>query len=193
MRSDVASDAELIGRSMNGHAESFVDVVRRHEVAVGAYLVRRAGTEAAEELLGEVWLAAFASRSTYDRAFPNARPWLFGVARNTLRRHWRSMRPEDPLPDLAELAAPWDPWPAVDERVDIDTLLRAALMDLRPVEREVLTLVVWEDLSVVDAARALGIPSGSAYRHLHEARRSLRNAPGIAALLSDVHTVKPSK
>jgi RNA polymerase sigma-70 factor (ECF subfamily) len=189
----VTSDAELIGRSMTGHGESFVEVVRRHEVAVGAYLAPRAGTEAAEELLGEVWLAAFASRATFDRTFPDARPWLFGVARNTLRRHWRSIRPEDPVPDLSVLAVEWDPWPAVDERVDVDTLLRAALMDLRPIERELLTLVAWEDLSVVDAARALGIPSGSAYRHLHEARRTLRNAPGMAALLSDLNTVKPSK
>ena len=189
----MSSDAELMGRSLAGSGSSFVEVVRRHEVAVGAYLARRAGKEAAEELLGEVWLAAFASRSTYDRAFPDARPWLFGVARNTLRRHWRSMRPEDPVSDLAGLESLADPWPAVDERVDIDALLRSALLGLRSVEREVLTLVVWDDLSVVEAARALGIPSGSAYRHLHQARQALRSSPEIAALMTDLKPVKPSK
>ena len=80
------SDAELIGRSLAGDGEAFVEVISRHEAAVGAYLARRAGRGPAEDLLGEVWVAAFESRGTYDRSFPDARPWLFGVALNKLRR-----------------------------------------------------------------------------------------------------------
>jgi RNA polymerase sigma factor (sigma-70 family) len=189
----VPSDAELIGWSLAGDAEAFVGVVLRHEAAVGAYLARRAGRQVAKDLLSEVWLAAFGSRRTYDRSFPNARPWLFGVARNTLRRHWRSLRAEEPLSDTADREAGWDPWPAVGERIDGAEALRTALMDLRPTEREVLTLVVWEDLSVADAARALGIPSGSAYRCLHQARLNLRSAPGMVDLLTDLNTVKEPK
>jgi RNA polymerase sigma factor (sigma-70 family) len=192
-RRAVASDAELISWSLAGDGEAFVGVVRRHEAAVGAYLARRAGLGMARDLLSDVWLAAFRSRSTYDRSFPDCRPWLFGVARNTLRRHWRSLPADVPTSDLADLEAGWDPWPAVDARVDTATALRAAVTGLRPLEREVLTLVVWEDLSIADAARALGIPAGSAYRHMHEARRTLRRAPGMAELLTDLHTVKESK
>src|SRR6201995_6097617 len=83
-------DAELIARSLDGDQDAFVEVVRRHEAAVGASRARRAGRDLAEDLLGEVWLAALASRASYDRSFPNAGPWLFGVAHNTLRRHWRA-------------------------------------------------------------------------------------------------------
>jgi DNA-directed RNA polymerase specialized sigma24 family protein len=67
------------------------------------------------------------------------------------------------------------------------------LIGLRPSEREVLTLVAWEDLSVVDAARALGIPAGTAYRYLHQARLTLRSTPGLVDLLASVSTVKGSK
>jgi RNA polymerase sigma-70 factor (ECF subfamily) len=184
----VASDAELIGWSLAGDREAFVGVVFRHEAAIGSYLARRAGTGVARDLLSEVWLAAYRSRSTYDRSFPDARPWLFGVARNTLRRHWRSLPPEELLPDMADLEAGRDPWPAIDERIDTAAALRTAVMGLRPIEREVLTLVVWEDLSVVDAARALGIPPGSAYRNLHQARQTLRSAPGMVDLLTNLNT-----
>ena len=189
MTSDL-DDSELIARSLNGDEEAFVEVVRRHEAAVGAYLARRAGRDKAEDLLGEVWLAALASRASYDTLFPNAGPWLIGVAHNTLRRHWRSRPAEEPFADVTSLAPGWDPWTAVDHRVDVEALLRHALAQLRPQQREILTLVAWEDLTVADAGRVLGMPPGSARRCLHEARMALRNAPGMAALLADQNTVK---
>jgi RNA polymerase sigma factor (sigma-70 family) len=78
----------------------------------------------------------------------------------------------------------------VDKRIDTEPVLRNALAGLRPTEREVLTLVAWEDLTVADAARALGIPAGTARRCLHQARQALRNAPGVAALMTELNTVK---
>ena len=44
----MASDAELIGRSLAGDGEAFMGVIGRHEVAIGAYLERRVGREAAD-------------------------------------------------------------------------------------------------------------------------------------------------
>ena len=183
-------DSELIARSLGGDENAFVEVIRRHEAAVGAYLARRAGRDLAEDLLGEVWLAALTSRASYDRSFPDAGPWLFGVAHNTLRRHWRSRPAEEPVADVTGLASGWDPWTAVDHRVDVESVLRHALAQLRPQQREILTLVAWEDLTVADAGRVLGMPPGSARRSLHQARMALRNAPGLAALLTDLNTVK---
>jgi RNA polymerase sigma-70 factor (ECF subfamily) len=62
----------LIGWSLLGDRDGFTEVFRRHEAVVGAYLARRAGHAAAEDLLAEVWLAAFRSRSSYDRIFSSA-------------------------------------------------------------------------------------------------------------------------
>jgi len=81
----------------------------------------------------------------------------------------------------------------VDMRVDAQTVLRAALAGLGSAEREVLTLVAGEDLTVADAARVLGIPAGTARRLLHQARAALRNAPEVAALLTELNSVKGSK
>jgi RNA polymerase sigma factor (sigma-70 family) len=188
----MTSDAELIGRSLAGDGEAFMEVIRRHEGAVGAYLARRVGREAAEDLLGDVWMAAFESRKSYDRSFTEARPWLYGVALNRLRHYWRSRPAEDLVPDVTSMVTGWDPWPAVDARVDTQAVLRTALAMLRPEEREVLTLVAWEDLTVADAARVLGLPAGTARRLLHQARMALRSAPEVAALLTDLNSVKES-
>jgi RNA polymerase sigma-70 factor (ECF subfamily) len=72
-------------------------------------------------------------------------------------------------------------------------VLRTALAQLKPEECDVLTLVAWEDLTVADAARVLGIPAGTARRLLHQARLALRNAPAVAALLTDLNSVKESQ
>jgi RNA polymerase sigma factor (sigma-70 family) len=192
----MASDAELIGRSLAGDGQAFMEVIARHEVAIGAYLERRVGREAAEDLLGDVWVSAFQSRRTYDQSYPEARPWLYTLALNRLRHYWRSRPAEDLVPDVADvtgLANGWDPWPAVDVRVDTRTVLRAAVAGLRSDEREVLTLVAGEDLTVADAARVLGLPAGTARRLLHQARAALRNAPEVAALLTELNSVKGSK
>jgi RNA polymerase sigma factor (sigma-70 family) len=169
-------DAELIARSLDGDEDAFVEVVRRHEAAVGAYLARRVGRELAEDLLGEVWVAALRSRATYDRSFPDAGPWLFGVAHNTLRRHWRSRPADEPVADVTGMVSGWDPWADVDSRVDVESVLRHALTLLGPQQREILILVAWEDLTVADAGRVLGIPPGTARRCLHQARMALRNS-----------------
>jgi RNA polymerase sigma factor (sigma-70 family) len=189
----MASDAELIGRSLAGDAEAFMEVIGRHEVAIGAYLERRVGRAAAEDLLGDVWVAAFESRRTYDRSYAEARPWLYTMALNRVRRYWRSRPAEDLVPDVTGLANGWDPWPTVDVRVDTRTVLRSAVAGLRSEEREVLTLVAGEDLTVADAARVLGMPAGTARRLLHQARAALRNAPEVAALLTELNSVKGSK
>ncbi len=192
-RRGVASDAELIGSSVVGDDFAFVEVVRRHAAVVSAYLVRRVGPGAAEDLLADVWVAAFSSRASYDCSYPDARPWLFGIARNVLRRRWRDRPDEDPAPDFADLPVGQDPWPAVDERIDGAAVLRGALASLPPREREVLLLVVWEQLSAADAARTLGIPAGTARRCLHQARLALRDAPGMVALLTEFNAVTEAK
>ena len=189
----MASDAELIERSLSGDAEAFMEVIGRHEVAIGAYLERRAGREAAEDLLGDVWAAAFTYRGAYDQSFPEARPWLYTMALNRLRQYWRSRSPVELVPDMTGLADGWDPWPTVDVRMDTRTAFRAAVAGLRPEEREVLTLVAAEDLTVADAAQVLGLPAGTARRLLHQARTALRNSPEVAALLTELNSVKGSK
>lgn len=91
--------------------DDFVVAVREHSVAVHAYLARRAGRQTADDLLAEVWLRAFRSRHNFDPAWDSPRPWLYGIARNTLRAHWHLHARPDPRPDCAD-----DPWEQVEER-----------------------------------------------------------------------------
>lgn len=166
-------DGTLIERSVRGRPDAFVAVVQRHEAAVHAFLARRAGRQAADDLLGEVWLRAFAARGGYDPARADALPWLYGIARNVLRAHWRAR------PDPGHVAGPEaaDPWDEVVDRLDSAAQARTLVSALRalPVtERDVLLLVAWEQLTPAEAAEVLGVPQGTARSRLHRARSVLR-------------------
>jgi RNA polymerase sigma factor (sigma-70 family) len=171
----VETDGDLIERSVHGRPDAFVEVVRRHEVAVHGYLARRVGRQAADDLLGEVWVRAFGGRGGFDPARADARPWRYGIARNVLRAHWRAGRSAG----RAGNAEAVDPWDDVIDRLDSAAAARTrelayAVRALPAEEREVLLLVAWEQLTPAQAATVLGIPPGTARSRLHRARAALR-------------------
>ncbi|MEU0782961.1 sigma-70 family RNA polymerase sigma factor [Streptomyces sp. NPDC006173] len=170
-------DEDLLVRAAREPA-AFEPLVDRHSVALHGYLVRRAPT-AADDLLSEVWLQAYATRHTYDVARGSARGWLFGVARNVLARHWQTVSRATGASQPASEVSEGDPWQAVDQRLDAAAMgpeLRVGLARLPEAERELLLLVAWEQLTPTEAAVVVGIPAGTARSRLHRARTRLRVA-----------------
>lgn len=168
------SDAEIVHRSTSGDAKAFGELFWRHNGAVHAYLARRAGRDVADELVAEAWLRAFCNRAQFDLRYSDARPWLYGIARNVLNSHWRQMKRSPPL----ELAAISDPWPELDEHLDESErrlVLLKALDMLTNDEREVLLLVAWEQLSAAAIALILDIPASTVRNRLHRARVCMRS------------------
>ncbi|HEX4222879.1 MAG TPA: sigma-70 family RNA polymerase sigma factor [Pseudonocardiaceae bacterium] len=154
--------------------DEFVELFWQHGTAVHAYLSRRAGRQDADDLLGEVWLQAFRSRERYDHRWTSALPWLYGIAHNVLRTHWRTHRPS---PEGTEPVATDDPWPSVDDRLDAArdvAAIRSALARLNQQDREVLLLVAWEQLQPAEIAIALNLRQGTVRSRLHRARTQLR-------------------
>lgn len=172
----MATDEELLARSETD-ASAFEPLVERHSKALHGYFARRA-PGAADDLLAEAWLRAYEGRGGYDAARGPVRAWLFGVARNVLSAHWRGLdRPGAAAAFAGEESS--DPWRAVDRRLDaaaVAPLMRRTLAELPSVEREMLLLIAWEQLSPTEAAAVVGVPAGTARSRLHRARTRLRAA-----------------
>jgi RNA polymerase sigma factor (sigma-70 family) len=152
-------------------------LVGAHSQALHAYLARRAPA-VADDLLAEVWLAAFQARNRFDPAQGSVRGWLFGVARNVLSAYRRRASARAP----AALGAVDDVWDAVDARLDAAALapaMRAALRDLPAAERELLLLIAWEQLTPTEAAQVVGIPAATARTRLRRARERMRGHPAM--------------
>ena len=168
------TDAELVGAD-------FTALFDRHAIPIHRFIARRVGGQLADDLLAETFLVAFERRGRYDRTRTDARPWLYGIANNMVRRHRR----EEVTQYRAWARTGIDPVETdchadqVTARVDAGTQskrLAAVLAELPPEHRDVLLLFSLADLSYPEIAEALGIPLGTVRSRLHRARAAVRTA-----------------
>src|SRR5581483_4271510 len=69
-----------------GH--SFDEAFAAEFALLHRYRARRVGTSAADELSAETFAVAFRNWELLDPVRP-VRPWLYGIAANLMRHHWR--------------------------------------------------------------------------------------------------------
>ena len=141
------------------------------------YLARRVGASAADDLAAETFAVAFRNWGKLDpeRA---VRPWLYGIAANVMRHHWRKERRM--LRAYARTGV--DPVFAEDddavERADAGVRRRELaemLAALSRDEREILLLHAWAGLTDTEIAEALGLPIGTMKSRFSRTREKLRN------------------
>ena len=157
---------------------TFSALFDRHHAAIAGFLRRRAPSPLGEELAAETFLVAFAARERYDLVRADARPWLYGIAANLLRRHQRAEeRRLRAYGRAATRTADTGAFDGVDARLDAAASTQAlatALSVLGPGERDALLLYAWAELSYEQIAEALGVPVGTVRSRLHRARGVLR-------------------
>jgi RNA polymerase sigma factor (sigma-70 family) len=182
------ADADVIRESLE-HAACFAVLYDRHAPALFRYLTRRLGPTIAQDLLAETFLVAFRRRDAYDLARPDARPWLYGIAGNLVRRHHRSEARM--LSAYARTGV--DPITEPTDEASLDRLAAAsyepalarALASLSARERDVVLLIAHAELNYEEVADALQVPVGTVRSRLSRARRRLRrHLPDIDKLLN---------
>lgn len=153
---------------------------------VYAYLRRLVGDEhQAEDLTQEVFLQAHRALATYDPG-RDPRPWLFTIATNKLRDHWRSRAARNGSSeaslDQEELAGRLPVPQATPDRISSDGELaaqvRAAIDGLPEGLRAPLLLRVYEGLSFEDIGRILERNEVAARKRYSRALGALREALG---------------
>ena len=166
MRPDDLSDADVLSQA-RVRPELMGVVYERHARSVHHYLSRRVGPAVADDLLGDVFVAAVEARlRVHPHPSGSALPWLYGIAGNLVRSHLRRRDPHAPESTSFD-------WDAVDDRLDAAARskdLRRALHQLTEAERELLLLVAWEGLTPAEAGEALGLTAVAARSRLHRAR-----------------------
>jgi RNA polymerase sigma factor (sigma-70 family) len=160
----------------------FESAFQQHFPSIYLFISRRVGTALAEDLAAETFATAYRRRASFDPERGSLRSWLYGIATNLVRNHWRAeqhllaldarLLPEIDLSDSSD---------AADQRVIAALLaprLAAALGLLTRDQRDVLLLHAWAELSHEEIAAVLGIAPGTARSRLSRARASLREQLG---------------
>lgn len=157
----IRSDAELISQARND-PDAFGELYRRHAHAVHSWFRARTDSASAGELTAETFAQAVLSLGRFrDEAGGSAAPWLFGIARNLLRRFYerecveRRARTKLGMPicsyelDLDEIVSSADAERAA-------SAVSSAIDELPETQREALELRVVQELPYQAVASRLG-------------------------------------
>lgn len=178
-------ETELVRKACQGDRGARDELVLRHRRQVYFLALQLLGNpDDALDVSQDAMLRFFTNLHRFDAERP-VRPWLFRIVRNLAldlfrRRKVRQSESLDAVDDEDGDRPRHDP---VDESVDLDRdllqrqlrkKLFAALNQLTPMQREIVVLRDYQDLSYQEIAEMLEIPLGTVMSRLHGARQRLR-------------------
>lgn len=148
----------------------FEAVFEAHQDAVYRFAWRMTGVpDAAEDIAQDVFLSLWRHPDRFDPGRGGMRPFLLGIARNLALKRWRREHRWEEL-DGDHLAGPP---PRLEGGLTAD-LVGQAVRALPPLQRDVLILAEYEELSLEEVARTVESEVGTVKSRLHRARRNLR-------------------
>jgi RNA polymerase sigma-70 factor (ECF subfamily) len=185
MATELRDESRMIASILAGDAQLFHELIRPYERRVYAMALSFLRNEAdAEDVTQEAFLKAFRSLAGF-RGDAKFGTWLVSITLNEARSRIRrrdaiKMESLDEPQDDQEHSSPallrdWKEIPSEAlERKEVRSLLQKAISSLPQIYREVFQLRDIDQLSVNEAAQALGITVSSVKVRLHRARMMLQ-------------------
>lgn len=172
------SDETLLRRSAAGDEAAFVALYRRQQTPIYRFALHMSGSAAvAEEVTQDVFMNVMRDGKRFDENRGTAKSYLFGVARNCVRkvlernRAYVGLEDEDAL-EQAIPASPEDLL-TVLARAEAVENVRQAVLELPAVYREAIALCDLEEMSYADAAATIGVPMGTVRSRIARGRALL--------------------
>ena len=165
-----ATDEQLMADFARGSPDAFTALFLRYKQPIfGLFRRRLADSSCAEELAQEVFVVLLRSAERY-RITASFRTYLYAIALQILRAHRRKTI----FRAMFQGTAPPGYEPSLRPGTEAELMLREAVGKLDGVDREMLMLREYEDLSYEEIASLLSIPVNTVRSRLFRARRSLQ-------------------
>jgi RNA polymerase sigma-70 factor (ECF subfamily) len=173
------SDVELLNLARGGHDGAFVALYRMRQGKVYRFSMQMSGSRSiAEDVTQEVFLALMREPGRYDPERGSLEAFLYGVARNHVRRRlgadrrYVAIEDNDDAGDLLDQAQTADPHADLARAETIESV-RRAILSLPEHYREVAVLCDLHEMSYTQASEVLGCAIGTVRSRLHRARKML--------------------
>ena len=164
------TDEQLMVAFARGQADAFSLLFERYKQPLFGFFRRRLDdTPQAEELTQETFLAVLRGSVRYE-ATALFRTWLYAIGFKILRAHRRKAA----FRAIFSGNAPAHD-PAARDHLDEDLLIRDAVRKLDRMDREILLLREFEQLTYAEIAMLLRVPVNTVRSRLFRARAELRN------------------
>ena len=173
------NDAALVAQSLEGSRDAFRRIVERYQTLISSLAYSATGNIShSEDVAQETFLAAWTNLRSL-REPEKLRPWLCGIARNRIQRHWRATEHE-PAGNASSLEEAGD-WPA-DEAMpseeaiskEEEAILWRSLARIPESYREPLVLFYRQGQSVQSVAAALELSEDAVRQRLSRGRKLLQ-------------------
>lgn len=156
------SDAELIGKILNGDANEYAVLVQRHQKKVLAIAGKRVPVADIEEVAQRIFIAAYKGLAGFSRQKPFEH-WLAGIAVRCCCDYWRSnghsralrLEPNDEYVAWFEevgRANSLEYYERSERQQETIEMMRLILAKLNPEDRAVLELAYFDDLPLKTVA-----------------------------------------
>jgi RNA polymerase sigma-70 factor (ECF subfamily) len=160
-----------------GDEQAFTALYRRHQGLVYRFALQMSGrTEIAEEVTQDVFMVLMRGRKQYDPERGPLPAYLYGVARNHVRR---ALGRERSSPLQMDEASAGDVLGDLTRGEQL-TSLRQAILKLPAPYREAIVLCELHELDYEAAAGIMGCPVGTVRSRLHRARALLTAKMGAS-------------
>lgn len=167
----------LMASAQKGDRQAYEELLTLLAREARGFVGRRVGwAEWAEDVVQDVLLTVHRARATYDPARPFA-PWFYAIASSRLVDALRSRRRLSLREVVDDDAVARREAPCVETHALSDTLAHA-VAGLPRLQREVVSLLKYEDLSVREVARRLGMSEAAVKTTAHRGYKMLRRTVG---------------
>ena len=165
------TDEQLMVAFVRGSTDAFGTLFQRYKQPLFGFFRRRlADPERAEELTQETFLAVLRASSRYE-ACALFRTYLYAIGFKILRAHrrkatFRAMFHGDQPPGYE---------PSIENTIHSEVLLRESVGKLDSIDREILMLREFEQLSYAEIAELCSLPLNTVRSRLFRARMALHD------------------
>ncbi len=154
-------EAALIRSCQAGNLADFDPLYTHYMKPIYGFIYRRTlDRQTAEDITSITFIKALEKIGSYrgDRGVFAA--WLYSIARNAITDHFRTAHPHTDIEDAWDLSSDEDVAGKVRDRMS-HAELRKALQKLKPAQREIVILRLWDGLSYKEIAQVTGKTEGN--------------------------------